>query len=246
MGIADRDYFRRPPPSRAVAPTLTTWSVTTWLIVANVFVFLLDLSPALPIAVVVTPAGHVDRYRLLDYFGQFTVAAAVHGVQLWRFVTFQFLHAGPQHLVFNMLALFFFGPIVEPVLGRGRYLAFYLLSGVAGGVLLYACYVVGLTFAADPRMTLVGASAGIFGVLVAAAVVAPDIDLLVFGIVPVPARVGAWAMIGIAAFTVLTGGFNAGGEAAHLGGAAAGYALITHPKLLDFAARRRPPMTVRR
>jgi hypothetical protein len=51
----------------------------------------------------------------------------------------------------------------------------------------------------------------------------------------------AWALLAIAAYTVLTNGNNAGGEAAHLGGAAAGFLLIKNPQILNFANYRRGP-----
>jgi membrane associated rhomboid family serine protease len=77
----------------------------------------------------------------------------------WRMITAAFLHYGPLHLALNMLALWWFGAAVEETLGRGRYLAVYLLSGLAGsaGALLL-----------DPLTPTVGASGAIFGILGAA------------------------------------------------------------------------------
>jgi membrane associated rhomboid family serine protease len=91
---------------------------------------------------------------------------------------------------------------------------------------------------------LVGASAGIFGVLIAAARIAPDSIALVMGIVPMRLRTLAYLFICYAIFTVLFRGTNAGGEAAHLGGAAVGYLLLEWPELLERLAwfgRRAPP-----
>jgi membrane associated rhomboid family serine protease len=59
--------------------------------------------------------------------------------------------------------------------------------------------------------------------------------------IPMKLRTMAWIMLGIAAYTVVTNGGNAGGEAAHLGGAAAGFALIKYPQVLNFVNYRRGP-----
>ena len=93
--------------------------------------------------------------------------------------------------------------------------------------------------------TLIGASAGVFGVLVAAAIVAPDAWVqLIFPPTPIRLRTAAIGMLIIAVYTVFvhggSGAHNAGGEAAHLGGAAMGYALIRRPERLDFAERYGP------
>lgn len=74
----------------------------------------------------------------------------------WRLITAAFLHYGPFHLLLNMLALWWFGTALERRIGSGRYLAIYLVSGLAGsaGALLL-----------DPLTPTVGASGAIFGIL---------------------------------------------------------------------------------
>jgi len=187
----------------------------------------------------------------IQTYGWFSVTTALGHLQLWRLVTFQFLHAGFDHILFNMIALFFFGPLIESYLGSRRYLAFYLLCGVAGPVMYVVLWQVGL-LSSGPSTPLVGASAGIFGVLIAGATVAPNSEVLIWGVLPMKLRTFAWVLLAIAAYTVFqhgaTGTNNAGGQAAHLGGAAAGYALIRYPRVLDVfdrIARRRPSMRYR-
>jgi membrane associated rhomboid family serine protease len=86
----------------------------------------------------------------------------------------------------------------------------------------------------SPYVPLVGASAGIFGVLIAAAFVAPNATImLLFPPIPMQLRTFAWVLIAIAVFSVFTAGHNAGGEAAHLGGAAMGAALMSNPRVLN-------------
>ena len=162
--------------------------------------------------------------------------------QLWRLVTYQFVHANMGHLLFNMWALYFFGPAVEQVFGPKRFLAFYLVCGVAGA--LCSSLLAGLdwyttlpdgaqglcqmlaehasyTGAVEPwqMMPLIGASASIYGVMVATAFLYPDVRIsLLFPPVTLKLRTFALCVIGIAAATILFNLSNAGGEAGHLGG----------------------------
>ena len=249
MGIYDRDYYRNPPHRSAFGRTVNPWSVNTWLIVLNVAVFILN---NLIVQNVFDSDGDLlGRFHPIETYGWFSVTTALGHLQLWRLVTFQFLHAGFDHILFNMIALFFFGPLIESYLGSRRYLAFYLLCGVAGPVMYVVLWQVGL-LSGGPSTPLVGASAGIFGVLIAGATVAPNSEVLIWGVLPMKLRTFAWVLLAIAAYTVFqhgaTGSNNAGGQAAHLGGAAAGYALVRYPQVLnifDRIGRRRPSMRYR-
>lgn len=225
MGIYDRQYYRQPTRRGGLAE-MRMWSVNTWLIVVNVIVYLLDLM----------------LNGSLTNLGYFSLSTAIMHLELWRFITFQFLHANPQHILFNMLGLYFFGPIVEAYLGPRRYLAFYLISGVGGGLGYLALYYLGL-LQGDPSTRLVGASAGIFGVLIAAAQIAPDVRvLMLFLPIPMRLRTMVWIVLGIAVYTVFSNGFNAGGQAAHLGGALIGFILIRNTRWLNFLYLRRSGM----
>lgn len=64
-------------------------------------------------------------------------------LEVWRLVSFQFLHANIWHVGFNMLGLYFFGSMVEQYLGRKRYAAYYLMCGLSGGVLYLILNLVG-------------------------------------------------------------------------------------------------------
>lgn len=201
------------------------WPAARWLILANVVVFVVDLL-----------AGG----RLTEA-GFFSATLAVRHVQLWRWITFQFLHAGPLHLLFNMLFLYYFGQMIEPRLGRTRFVAFYLLCGLAGAagyVLLWRLRVL----VDSPDVPLVGASAGIFGLAVAAAVVDPYYPIRLFW-PPTTLTLRTMVLIYLALAVVMIwmDAANAGGEAAHLGGAAAGFLLIRNPAWLA-----RLPFTRRR
>src|SRR5579884_2398963 len=128
MGIYDRPYYNQSRGGNSAINTMRLWSVTTWLIVINIAVFV------------------GDRFTngLLTDWGYFSADTAIYHAQAWRFISFQFLHAGLEHIFFNMLALYFFGPFIERYLGSTRYLAFYLLCGIAGAVMYLALWGVGL------------------------------------------------------------------------------------------------------
>lgn len=242
MSWRDRDYNRDEFDGTPGFGLRRGWSATTWIIITCVVAFLLD-------AIIARTMGRMPTIAngpLTDW-GAFTAADAVFRGQVWRFITFQFLHGGIGHVLFNMLALFYFGRMIEGTIGTRRYVAFYLLCGVAGAafymVLLLAGYLVGTTrvpmvIIHDPSLQLVGASAGIFGVLVAAAVLYPTQRVqLLFPPISVTIRALVIFMVSMAAIIVLIGGENTGGEAAHLGGAALGFFLIRKVHWLNFLDR---------
>lgn len=188
------------------------------------------------------------RGDLLKEYGAFSTYEMVRHLEFWRVLTFQFLHANFWHVAMNMFGLYAFGSLVEGYLGKQRYIALYLTSGVAGAVsymLLNAGGGVAASygFRGLPLLIynsintpLVGASAGVFGVVLAAAHVAPNqVVQLFFPPVPIRIRSLAYVYLAIAFLNLFFGGNNAGGDAAHVGGAIAGFVLIRHPHLLrDF------------
>lgn len=137
----------------------------------------------------------------------------------WTGITYQFLHGGFTHLLFNMIALYFFGPRLEERMGGGHFLALYLLSGYGGALLSMAF--------PDPAMRpIVGASGAVFGVLVAYAAVWPRQVIYIWAILPIQ----AWALALIMVVVSLWSGFSgAGGNVAHfahLGGLAVGFSYL--------------------
>ena len=127
----------------------------------------------------------------------------------WTPLTYMFLHGGMMHLIFNMIALFFFGPRVEMRLDSSRFLALYFISGLTGALLssIFSMY-----------SPIIGASAGVFGVMLAFAFYWPHEPIHIWGVIPVPARV---LVIITTVFTLWSGFSNSGGgiaHFAHLGG----------------------------
>ncbi|MFG0292629.1 MAG: rhomboid family intramembrane serine protease [Phycisphaerales bacterium JB050] len=233
------------------------WSMTMILIAINVGVYLLDwmlVSAGASIQMagttrVLLPNGDLAYQSVsqapIFALGHFSTYTAFSKLEFWRFVTFQFLHGSPTHLLFNMIGLYFFGPAVEGYLrSRKRFLAFYLTCGIFGGFLYLVLNLIanltnagipGLLFV-PPTTPLVGASAGVFGILMASAFISKDAVMYVFMVIPMKVRTGAYLFVALAAFNLfIKQGANMGGDAAHLGGAAAGYFFIRrHHMLHDF------------
>ena len=132
----------------------------------------------------------------------------------WTIVTYMFLHGGFTHLLFNMLGLFFFGPRIEARLGSRRFITLYFVAGISGAL---------LSFVFAPYAGVIGASAGIFGVMLAFAHFWPREQIYIWGILPLEAR---WLVV-ITTVLALWSGFSGsrGGTAdfAHLGGYVGAY-----------------------
>ena len=140
-------------------------------------------------------------------------------------VTSMFLHGSWLHLIGNMLFLWVFGDNVEDAMGHRRFVVFYLLCGLAGG-LAHAASVPGST------VPTIGASGAVAGVLGAYFVLHPRVGVwgLLFGVVPIrlPTVIVLGGWIGLEALNALTVQSDGSGIAwwAHVGGFAAGAALI--------------------
>jgi membrane associated rhomboid family serine protease len=101
-------------------------------------------------------------------FGSPSLIGVAHG-EYYRLLSAMFLHENITHILFNMWALYVVGVPLEAMLGRGRYIALYFLSGLAGSALAY--------WLADPRTETVGASGAIFGLFGALFVVGRRLNL---------------------------------------------------------------------
>ncbi len=230
MAWEDRDYNRG--GGSVLGGRLGKRSVVTWLLVLNIAVFIWDT--------IFAPSSRGSAMAVEQY-AYFSYESAIGRWQVWRFFTFQFIHYDFFHLLFNLIALYFFGPMMEQWWGSRRFVVFYLLCGISGaGVYLLLATVPGLLPGGlDAR--LIGASGGVFGILTGCAVIAPRQTVqLLFPPIPLQIRTLVLVFLGIAVVKVLVGHANAGGEAAHLGGAALGFGLVKLPRVLDWADRVSP------
>ncbi len=149
-----------------------------------------------------------------EVMSQLTFVPALILTRPWTLITYMFLHVGFQHIFFNMLSLFFFGPRLELELGGKRFLQLYFLSGVAGGL---------LSFAFSPMAAIVGASGAVYGVMLGYAFYWPRQPIYFWGVFPLEAR---WLILGMTVLSIIGGtGMTDGGVAhfAHLGGFLGGY-----------------------
>ncbi len=143
----------------------------------------------------------------------------------WTIFSYAFWHSDIWHIAINMLVMYWFGQIYEEYVGGKRLLSVYILSALAGGVL----YVLLYNFAPVPawqqnmsKTHLLGASGAVYGIVVATATLLPNYSMMLFLIGPVQLKYLA-AVYVILSYIGL-GGWNAGGNMAHLGGAFMGYA----------------------
>jgi membrane associated rhomboid family serine protease len=143
---------------------------------------------------------------------------------VWRYLSFQFLHADFWHIALNMLGLYFLGTPLEQRWGRRRFLAFYLSCGAFAGV-AYVVVMLATMGQAAWSVPLLGASGGVYGIILAAAVLFPHFRLI-FLFFPVPIRLAALIIFGGMLFTVFAGLAGRGispafwSQVAHLGGTA--------------------------
>jgi membrane associated rhomboid family serine protease len=160
--------------------------------------------------------------------GAFSIGSAIFQNKLWEFVTFQFIHGSVGHVLANSIGLFFFGPFVERWLGSLKFLIYYLISGAGGAAFFVLLAYMGILPEMSMETPLVGASAGIYGIIIAVAVIAPHLEVtLLFPPITLTMRKLALAVIVMAVGTIAFGiGKNEGGEAGHLGGAIVGFLLI--------------------
>src|SRR5262249_3223144 len=121
----DRDYYRERAGGGGVG-SMSRWSGNTWLIFINIAVFALQM--------LIANAKHDDILGRYGHFSTYKISLD-GGLEFWRVLTVQFLHANLMHVGFNMLGLYIFGGMVEEALGRKKYLAFYLVCGIFGALM---------------------------------------------------------------------------------------------------------------
>ena len=130
--------------------------------------------------------------------------------QLWRLITFQFVHANASHFLWNMLGLYFLGCELERAWGTRRFLAFYLTCGVVGG--LFFLLMTTLWSGTNSR-ELVGASGGVLGCLMGCAILFPQMRMIF-----IPIRLVTLFVVLLYVLNIITAGGNWLGDVAHMGG----------------------------
>lgn len=202
--LEDRDYMRQPSYERRI-------SFTVGLLIVNAVIYLIHY--------IGLRFNALATLNLENGYLALSLPGIKHGY-VWQFLSFQFMHANFWHLLFNSLAIFFFGRPVESALGGRRFLSLYFTSGIIGGIvqMLYAL----LT---HDDLPVVGASAGASGLVGAFCMMAWDQQFtMILYFVPVVMRGKTLLYVSVAISVVMMmAPSNHIANAAHLGGILAGF-----------------------
>ena len=181
--------------------------VTLGLLIANVAVFLMGGMLPLDVFALWPPGGFDSRF------------------QAWQLVTYAFLHGGITHIFFNMLALYMFGGQIERLYGPRFFLLYYFGCVVSAALV----HLVVTSWMGAPQVPMVGASGGVYGLLLAFGVHFPHQKiLLLFPPIPLPARVFVAAFAAIELFFGITQTAAGVAHFAHLGGMLGGWLMIQY------------------
>jgi rhomboid family protein len=189
--------------------------VTKTLLIANVAVYL---------------AQQFTNNLLLIWFALWPLATTgpsapgmSAGFLPWQLVTYSFLHGNELHILVNMLGLYMFGSEVERVLGQRRYVTYYFVSVLAAAI----AQLVMSALNPGPPYPTVGASGGVFGLLLAYGIYFPRrIVMLIFPPIPMQARYFVLIYAAIELYLGVTGTMAGVAHFAHLGGMLGGYLML--------------------
>lgn len=199
-------------------PALTP--ATRAIILVNVLVFALEQVALRPI---------------LMHFALWPLATPEGLFRPWQLVTYAFLHAGILHIFFNMFALYVFGPALESYWGGRRFLAYYFVCVIAAG-----CTQLAVEYGVGSGEPTLGASGGIFGILLAFAMLFPRTRLLLYFAIPVPAWLFVAGYAVLELFYGVTGRQGSVAHFAHLGGMLGGAIMMLFWRLRSDGGGWRP------
>ena len=186
--------------------------VTQALLILNVIVYFLQQMNGSPVTewfALWPPGGFESRF------------------QLWQLVTYSFLHASTMHIVFNMLGLYTFGADLERLFGSRFFALYYLASVLTAGAL----HLVITAWMGGPQVPTVGASGGVYGLLLGYALYFPNRQLmLLFPPIPMKARTFALVFGALELFFGVTGTAKGVAHFAHLGGMLGGFLMLQYRK----------------
>jgi len=178
------------------------------LLIVNVAVFLI-------VNVAVIALDPFLESRIFMLFG-LVPSLIWNNLYLWQLFTYQFLHGGLFHILFNMLALWMFGCNLERRWGSKFFLKYYFVAVVGGGIL-------NTLLVPGQSAPSIGASAGIYGILLAYGLIYPNQIVYFYFLFPIKMKYFVWIIGGIAFYSSLTAGQSGIAHLAHLGGMLFGY-----------------------
>jgi membrane associated rhomboid family serine protease len=176
-----------------------------WIIILNVVIFVITMFAS----------------NIVQYFGLIPAVVIERG-WLWQLVTYMFLHAGPMHILFNMLGVWMFGVELERRWGTNFFIKYYAVCGIGGGLTFIAISLLPFAATAPAYETVtVGASGALFGLLIAYAIYWPERPILLL-LFFVPAKVFVMIYGALALLNTFQPSRGVA-DAAHLGGMIFGY-----------------------
>jgi membrane associated rhomboid family serine protease len=181
--------------------------------------------------------------NLLGWLGLVPSAFALQQ-RFWQLFTYAFLHADVMHLFFNLLMLVFIGGELEALWGAVRFIRYYFFCSISAGVLYL--FLVYFWKGAGLNVPMVGASAGIYGLLVAYGLIFGERVLLFMLLFPMKAKHFVWILAAVEFLTTVYSGRGSGlSSAAHLGGMIAGFGYLWIRASYKLAQKNRQESKVR-
>ncbi|HRI47439.1 MAG: rhomboid family intramembrane serine protease [Ignavibacteriaceae bacterium] len=214
MSYYDRDYYR---PSGFGGFSFFPPVIKNLLIINGAVFFLMMLMQNILFRGV--PAERV----IIHYFALMPIESG--NFQIWQLVTYQFLHGGFSHILFNMFALWMFGVEIENSWGSKKFLTFYLISGIGAGLLHMFVSPI-LTGVGAPT---IGASGSVYGIMIAFAMMFPERLIYLYFLIPIKAKYLITFLI-IMEFMLVDSASSGVAHLAHLGGALVGFLYIMFDK----------------
>lgn len=217
-----------PDPLQKINRFSRQYSVTTWIIIINVIVFIITLLL-------------VGFFNIEQVFAYLALQPSLFFQgYVWTLITSMFMHANFTHLFVNMVSLFFIGNFIEKLIGRKRYFWLYMLSGITAGLFfVFFAFYLGSTnpdslayrLVGSPEIFAVGASGAIFALGGLLTILTPRLKVYVFFILPMQ----MWIAMLVLLLVLWAASIGAGlpfGNTAHLGGLLVGvfYALYLKNK----------------
>lgn len=175
------------------------YPVVIWLMIINGIVFLLQMFLSL-----------IDNESVMIHLA---LSNMIWRGEVWQLLTYMFLHADTWHLLFNMLALWMFGKELERIWGSREFLKYYLICGIGAG----------LTFLLFSNGYVIGASGGVFGILLAFGMTFPNQTVLFALIFPMKAKYMVMIFGVITFLSIASPGNDQIAHFAHLGGLVTGF-----------------------
>jgi membrane associated rhomboid family serine protease len=185
-----------------------------FLLIVNVAVFMVQ-------AVI----GSSLEQQMTFYFG-LVPPLVLQNLYVWQLFTYQFLHGGIFHLLFNMLALWMFGCDLERRWGSHFFLRYYFVTVIGGGFL-------NTIFLPNQMVPSIGASAGVYGILLAYGLIYPNRIVYFYFLFPIKMKHFVWIIGGIALYSAITSGQSGIAHLAHLGGMVFGYLYLRSGNPMD-------------